>query len=118
MMNILAVEGRDKALVQLGHDGVDRLVAPMLDGLHLFDPDFQVMRILQKVAQQARTLIHGAGKLGKQLKKFGLARNKTDHVTISWSKVGNCVLSHASQATRKETGHVDQSVSSGGRDEF
>src|ERR1035441_1865428 len=64
------------------------------------------MRILQKVAQQARTFIHGAGKLGKQLKKFGLARNKTDHVTISWSKVGNRLLSHAKRTMRKETDHA------------
>jgi hypothetical protein len=47
------------------------------------------------------------GKFGKQIEKLGFARKKTDHDTVSWSKnYQDGVLSHASQAPRKETGHV------------
>ena len=76
-----------KALVQLGHDGVGRLVAPMFYGLHLVDAGFEVVGIFQNAAQQARTLVHAGGKFGKQIEKLGFARKKTDHDTVSWSKV-------------------------------
>src|ERR1019366_4143286 len=86
-MNVFAVERRNETLVQLGHDRVDRLVAPMFDGLHLVDPGSQVVGIFQNAAQQARTLSHVGGKLGKQIEKLGFARKKTDHDTVSSSKV-------------------------------
>src|SRR5208337_3529690 len=100
--NIFTIERRNKALVQLGHDRVGRLVTAMFDGLHLFDPGLQVVGIFQNAAQQARTLAHAGGKLGKQIEKLGFARKKTDHDTVSWSKSGTVYyLTPGEQGARK-----------------
>ena len=48
-MDVLAVEGRNKGLVQLGDDGVSDVIGAMLDFLELLDAGVRLTRMLKDI---------------------------------------------------------------------
>jgi hypothetical protein len=49
----------------------------MLDGLHLFDPHVEVVRIFQDAAEELGALGKVAGELGKELEELCIVWNQT-----------------------------------------
>ena len=84
-MNVFAVEGRDKGLVELDQDAVRHLVAAMLDLLDLLHGSGHplVVVVVQQVGQHLRALDHVVRDLGEHVEKLGFTRNEADHEKIS-----------------------------------
>ena len=80
-MDVLAVEGSDKRLVQRGDDGMCQVIPAMFDLLQLVEPVPDVDRILQNVLQQTGALRHVSRHISEHAEEFGLPRNQADHGT-------------------------------------
>jgi hypothetical protein len=69
-MDVLTVEGRNEALVELGHNRMRRPVGIVLDVLNLLDPGSEIMGILENTAQEFGSFGQVAGKLGEHLEEL------------------------------------------------
>ena len=78
-MDVLAVKGGDKRLVEPGNDGMGHIVTPVLDFLQLVEPRLHAGGVLEDVMEEASALSEVLRHIGEHAEEFRLPRNQTDH---------------------------------------
>src|SRR6266581_5158976 len=79
-MDVLAVKRSNESLVQLGEDGVGKLISTVLNFLELLHPKVDILEALEDLNHQARALGDVRRHLGKHLVELHLARDEADHL--------------------------------------